>query len=82
MPEIVAEPPPPSCYHLFPGLEIQEFQLLGPDLSLPHARVRGGASQREARETRAAAGRHPQFQALMPSPGCDPGIAARAAESL
>jgi hypothetical protein len=31
MPEIVADPPDASCYHLFPGSRIQEFQLLAPD---------------------------------------------------
>jgi hypothetical protein len=43
---------------------------------LPRARVREGASQSEARETCAAAGRHPQSPALMPD------LAARTAESL
>jgi hypothetical protein len=33
MPEIVADPPSPSCYHLFSGTGIQEFQRLGPDRS-------------------------------------------------
>ena len=38
MPEIVADPPDPSCYHLFPGSRIQEFQLLGPDPFSPRRR--------------------------------------------
>jgi hypothetical protein len=38
MPEIVADPPDPSCYHLFPGSRIQEFQLLGPDPFSPRGR--------------------------------------------
>jgi hypothetical protein len=38
MPEIVADPPDPSCYHLFPGSRIQEFQPLGPDPFSPRAR--------------------------------------------
>src|ERR1700736_5654633 len=38
MPEIIAEPPLPSCYHLFPRPEIQESQQLGPDPFLPHER--------------------------------------------
>ncbi len=38
MPEIIADPPLPSCYHLFPRPEIQESQQLGPDPLLPHAR--------------------------------------------
>ena len=38
MPEIVADPPSPSCYRLFPGSGIQEFQQLGPDLLLPRTR--------------------------------------------
>jgi hypothetical protein len=32
LPEIVADPPSPSCYHLFPGPRIQKSQRLGPDL--------------------------------------------------
>jgi hypothetical protein len=31
MPEIVADPPSASCYHLFSGTGIQEFQRLAPD---------------------------------------------------
>jgi hypothetical protein len=31
MPEIAANPPSASCYHLFPGTGVQEFQRLGPD---------------------------------------------------
>jgi hypothetical protein len=31
MPEIVADPPSASCYHLFSGARIQKFQRLGPD---------------------------------------------------
>jgi hypothetical protein len=41
MPEIVPDPPSASCYHLFPGTGIQEFQRLGPDpfvLCAPAAR--------------------------------------------
>jgi hypothetical protein len=38
MPEIVADPPSPSCYRLFPRLGIEESQQLGPDLFLPRAR--------------------------------------------
>jgi hypothetical protein len=38
MPEIVADPPDPSCYHLFPRSRIQEFQLLGPDPFSPRGR--------------------------------------------
>ena len=38
MPEIVADPPSPSCYHLFPGPGVQESQRLGPDPSSPHRR--------------------------------------------
>ena len=32
MPEIVADPPSLSCYHLFPGPRIQGSQWLAPDL--------------------------------------------------
>jgi len=38
MPEIIADPPLPSCYHLFPRPEIRESQQLGPDPFLPLAR--------------------------------------------
>jgi hypothetical protein len=31
MPEIVADLPSASCYHLFSGTGIREFQRLGPD---------------------------------------------------
>jgi hypothetical protein len=37
MPEIVADPPSPSCYHLFTGIGIREFQRLGPDPFLHRA---------------------------------------------
>ncbi len=38
MPEIIADPLLPSCYHLFPRPETQQSQLLGPDPLLPRAR--------------------------------------------
>jgi hypothetical protein len=38
MPEVVADPPDHSCYHLFSGSRIEEFQLLGPDRFSPRAR--------------------------------------------
>jgi Family of unknown function (DUF5681) len=38
MPEIAADPPSPSCYHLFPTPGIQESQQLDPDPPAPHAR--------------------------------------------
>ena len=38
MPEIAADPPSLSCYHLFFRSGMQESQRLGPDLSLPRAR--------------------------------------------
>jgi hypothetical protein len=38
MPEIVADPPSASCYHLLSGTGIQEFQRLGPDPFLVRAR--------------------------------------------
>jgi len=49
MPEIVADPPTPSCYHLFSGAGIQEFQLLGPDPFCFVRAMRAGGSPREAR---------------------------------
>ena len=38
MPEIVADPLLPSCYHLFSRSGIEESQQRGPDPSLPRAR--------------------------------------------
>ena len=38
MPKIVADRPAPSCYRLFPGTRIEEFQPLGPDPFLSRAR--------------------------------------------
>src|SRR5438132_9819349 len=38
MPEIIADPPLPSCYQLFPRPETQESQQLGPDPFLPRGR--------------------------------------------
>src|SRR6266480_749564 len=38
MPKIVADPPVPSCYRLFPGTRIEESQRLGPDPFLSRAR--------------------------------------------
>jgi hypothetical protein len=49
MPEIVADPLLPYCYHLFPGPGMQEFQEVGPDPFLPRARDgRGPSSERRA----------------------------------
>jgi Family of unknown function (DUF5681) len=42
MPEIVTDPHDPSCYHLFPGSRIEEFQLLGPDRFSPRGREARG----------------------------------------
>src|SRR5260370_37448368 len=42
MPEIVADPLLPSCYHVFPRPAIQQFQQLGPDPFLPRARDERG----------------------------------------
>jgi hypothetical protein len=38
MPEIVSDPPLPSCYRLFSGSGIREYQQLGPDPLPPRAR--------------------------------------------
>jgi hypothetical protein len=38
LPEILADPPLPSCYQLFPGPGIEEYQPLDPDLLPPRAR--------------------------------------------
>jgi hypothetical protein len=40
MSEIVADPPDPSCYLLFSGPGIEQFQLVDPDPSLSRARGR------------------------------------------
>jgi hypothetical protein len=40
MPEIVAEPPVPSCYSPVLRMEMAQFQRLGPDLFCP-SRARG-----------------------------------------
>jgi Family of unknown function (DUF5681) len=42
MPDIVADPPDPSCYLLFPGQGIEESQGLAPDPFLPRARAARG----------------------------------------
>ena len=39
MPQIAADPPWRSCYRLFSGSGIQEFQRLGPDLLLLRTRA-------------------------------------------
>jgi hypothetical protein len=50
MPEIVADPPSPSCYHCFPGLESRKSQRLGPDLFfLARETCAGGRSKRGGR---------------------------------
>jgi hypothetical protein len=57
MPEIVAELPSPTCYHLFPGPRLEESQQLDPDpYSLARA-TRASVARREAQVTRAAAPR-------------------------
>jgi hypothetical protein len=40
MPQIVANPPLPSCYHLYPGPGIQQAQALSPDPFPLHTRGR------------------------------------------
>ena len=46
MPEIAADPPSPSCSHLFPGPGTQMFQAVAPDLFSPSARdARGRFTQ-------------------------------------
>jgi hypothetical protein len=42
----VTDPPDPSCYHLFFGAEIGEYQSLDPDLFL-HLQVRRGRERTE-----------------------------------
>jgi hypothetical protein len=52
MPEIVADPPSPSCSHLFPGPRIQESQRLSPDPFWPRSNQ---SSRNQLR-------RHPHFR--------------------
>jgi hypothetical protein len=52
--QIVADPLLRSCYHLFSRHEIEEYQLLAPDLLLRHARRAPSASLRETPATRSA----------------------------
>jgi len=40
MPDILADPPDPTCYHLFSGSGIEEDQSLAPDRFSPLGRVR------------------------------------------
>src|SRR6516162_9787561 len=40
MPEVIPDPPSISCYHLFPGPQVQESQRLDPDLFRLRARGR------------------------------------------
>jgi hypothetical protein len=56
MPEIVADPFSPSCYHLFPGPRIQKSQRLGPDLFFLARETRAGSrSKRGGRANSTAA---------------------------
>jgi hypothetical protein len=53
MPDIVADPPSPSCYHVFSGTSIQDFQRLDPDPVLPRGRdARGRFAKRSAGDPR------------------------------
>jgi len=55
MSEIIADPPDPSCYLLFSGPGIEEFQSVAPDPSLPRARdargrfAKGSSGNRDGR---------------------------------
>jgi hypothetical protein len=51
MPEIT-DPPDPSCYHLFFGAEIGEYQSLDPDLFL-HLQVRRAGARGRSRSGKA-----------------------------
>jgi hypothetical protein len=53
MPEKIADPSSPSCYHLFPGPGIQDSQRLSPDPFSPRARDARGRFAKEARAIRA-----------------------------
>ena len=63
MPEIVADPPLSSCYHLFSGPRIQEHQQLAPDSLSPRARRARALREGKLRQSAGAAARHPQSQA-------------------
>ena len=56
MPEIVADPPSPSCYHLFPGPRIQKsHDLVRISFFLARETRAGGRSKRGGRENLTAA---------------------------
>jgi hypothetical protein len=76
MPEIVADPPDPSCYHLFPGSRIQEFQLLGPDPFSPRGRDPRAVREGKLGQSVRAATRHSQSQAAR-ARSCGPAGQAR-----
>jgi hypothetical protein len=66
MPEILADPLPPSCYDLFPGPGIQESQQLAPDPISPRARAaRGRFAKGGSGNPRGGRGASP-----IPSGGC------------
>jgi hypothetical protein len=64
MPEIVADPPEPSCYLLFSGPGIEESQSVGPDPSSRRARdMHGRFAHGKLRQPAGPSARHPQSEA-------------------
>jgi hypothetical protein len=53
MPEIIADPPSPSCFRLFTAAEISEFQWLSPDLFFCFARDAGACPEGSGLQDRA-----------------------------
>src|SRR5215469_8853201 len=78
MPEIVPDLPSSACYDLFFGRGIQESQRLEPNLFRPRARdARGRFAKGSSGNPRGRPPGIPNPARRVPSPGYDPGIAAR-----
>lgn len=82
MPEIVADPPDPSCYHLFSGPGIEEFQSVDPDPFWPRARdARGRFSKGSSGNPRGRPRRIPNPKRRVPDLAARP-LSAEALSDL